>query len=85
MLSEPQSAVSRLQQFLALESAGGIVLGAATVLALILANSPLGAFYTRFLDLPLGVQVGNLLIKKPLLLWVNDGLMAIFLCSSALR
>ena len=78
MLSEPQSAVSRLQQFLALESAGGIVLGAAAVLALILANSPLGTFYTRFLDIPLGVQAGSLLIKKPLLLWVNDGLMAIF-------
>ena len=78
MLSERQSAGSRLQQFLALESAGGIVLGAAALLALILANSPLGTFYTRFLDLPLGVQVGSLLIKKPLLLWVNDGLMAIF-------
>lgn len=78
MLSERQSAGSRLQQFLALESAGGIVLGAAAVLALILANSPLGPFYTRFLDIPLGVQAGSLLIKKPLLLWVNDGLMAIF-------
>jgi NhaA family Na+:H+ antiporter len=78
MLSERQTTVSRLQQFLALESAGGIVLGGAALLALILANSPLGPFYTRFLDIPLGVQAGGLLIKKPLLLWVNDGLMAIF-------
>jgi Na+:H+ antiporter, NhaA family len=70
--------VSRLQQFMALESAGGIVLGGAALLALMLANSPLGPLYTRVLDIPLGVQVGILLIKKPLLLWVNDGLMAIF-------
>jgi len=70
--------VSRLQQFLALESAGGIVLCAAAVLALILANSPLGPLYTLLLDIPLAVQIDDLLLKKPLLLWVNDGLMAVF-------
>ena len=68
----------RLQQFLALESAGGIVLGAAAVVALILANSPFGSLYARFLDLPMAVQVGGFLLKKPLLLWINDGLMAVF-------
>jgi NhaA family Na+:H+ antiporter len=78
MLSQRQQTGSRLQQFLALESAGGIVLGGAALLALILANSPLGPLYTRLLDIPLGVQLGALLIKKPLLLWVNDGLMAVF-------
>lgn len=78
MFSARQTTVSRLQQFMALESAGGIVLGGAALLALMLANSPLGLLYTRVLDIPLGVQVGILLIKKPLLLWVNDGLMAIF-------
>jgi Na+:H+ antiporter, NhaA family len=72
------SAASRLQQFLALESAGGIVLGAAALVALALANSPLGVHYARLLDLPLGVTAGSLVLKKPLLLWVNDGLMAIF-------
>lgn len=78
MLGGRQSAVSRLQQFLALEAAGGIVLGAAAILALIWANSALGLFYTRLLDTPLAIQIGSLLIKKPLLLWVNDGLMAVF-------
>jgi Na+:H+ antiporter, NhaA family len=73
-----QSAASRLQQFLALESAGGIVLGAAAAVALIWANSPLGPLYTRLLDVPLAVQIGGFVLKKPLLLWVNDGLMAIF-------
>jgi Na+:H+ antiporter, NhaA family len=78
MLGQGPPTLSRLQQFLALESAGGIVLGGAAVLALILANSPLGPLYTRFLDIPLGIQAGSLLIKKPLLLWINDGLMAVF-------
>jgi NhaA family Na+:H+ antiporter len=43
-----------------------------------LANSPLETFYIQFLDLPLAIQIGGLAIAKPLLLWVNDGLMAIF-------
>jgi len=73
-----RSALLRLQQFLALESAGGIVLGAAAVVALILANSPLGSLYTGLLDLPMAVQVGGFLLNKPLLLWINDGLMAVF-------
>jgi NhaA family Na+:H+ antiporter len=47
-------------------------------LALIMANSALGPYYTAFLDTPVGVQIGALEIAKPLLLWVNDGLMAIF-------
>jgi NhaA family Na+:H+ antiporter len=70
--------VSRLQQFLKLESAGGIVLCAAAAIALALANSPLETLYTQLLDLPLAIQIGSLAIAKPLLLWVNDGLMAVF-------
>ena len=74
----PPSALSRLQQFLKLEAAGGIALCAAAVLALALANSPLGPLYTRLLDVPLGFQLDGLGLQKPLLLWVNDGLMAVF-------
>ncbi|MBV8133067.1 MAG: Na+/H+ antiporter NhaA [Alphaproteobacteria bacterium] len=70
--------MSSVQQFLKLESAGGIVLCAAAAIALVLANSPLEAYYAKLLDLPVTVQVGGLAIAKPLLLWVNDGLMAIF-------
>ena len=66
------------QQFLKLESAGGVVLCAAAAMALMLANSPLETFYIRLLDLPLAIQIGGLAIAKPLLLWVNDGLMAVF-------
>lgn len=78
MLRRPPSPLSLLQQFLKLEAAGGIALCAAAALALILANSPLGALYTRLLDIPLAVQIDGLVIKKPLLLWVDDGLMAVF-------
>lgn len=78
MPNGPQSAPSRLQQFLKLESAGGITLCAAAAIALVLANSPWGAIYTRLLDIPLAFQIGGLAVKKPLLLWVDDGLMAVF-------
>jgi NhaA family Na+:H+ antiporter len=54
------------------------VLCAAAATALALANSPLEAYYAKLLDLPVAVEVGGLTIAKPLLLWVNDGLMAIF-------
>ena len=61
-----------------MESAGGLVLMAAAVLALIAANSPLAAYYDLFIDTPVEVRIGRLEIAKPLLLWVNDGLMAVF-------
>ena len=70
--------VSMIREFLKLEAAGGVLLVFAAALALVLANSPLGAFYTAFLDTPVAVRVGALEIAKPLLLWINDGLMAVF-------
>jgi len=67
-----------MQRFLKQEAAGGILLVLFAVLAIAAANSPLYALYRRLLEMPLEVQVGSLEIAKPLLLWVNDGLMAIF-------
>ncbi len=67
-----------LHDFLRLEAAGGLTLMAAAVVALIVANSPLSRFYIAFLELPLEVRVGTFGIAKPLLLWINDGLMAVF-------
>ncbi|MBW8190111.1 Na+/H+ antiporter NhaA [Neiella marina] len=69
---------SNIMNFLKLESAGGIILVIATVLALIVANSPLAGLREGFLAMPLAIQIGHLDISKPLLLWINDGLMAIF-------
>ena len=67
-----------IQEFLKQESAGGILLMIAAVLAVILANSPLSSWYDLLLDTPVAVQIGTLNIAKPLLLWINDGLMAVF-------
>ena len=64
--------------FLQHQAAGGIILLAAAVAALIVSNSPLNWLYDVFLSVPVGVRAGALEIQKPLLLWINDGLMAIF-------
>ena len=65
-----------MQKFLARDWAPGIVLTAAAVLALLIANSGLKHLYEQALALPLGFEVLHL--RKPLLLWVNDALMAVF-------
>ncbi len=70
--------IATLREFLRLEAAAGIVLVVSAALALVMANSALAPFYRVFLDVPVVVQVGALKLAKPLLLWINDGLMAIF-------
>jgi len=60
------------------DAAGGVILVIAALLAMIMANSPADAFYNGVLNLPVAVQFGTFEIAKPLLLWINDGLMAIF-------
>ncbi len=70
--------IGTIREFLKLEAAGGILLLVAAVLALVLANSPAAHFYQGFLSLPASVELGNLRIAKPLVLWINDGLMAVF-------
>lgn len=67
-----------LRNFLKLEAAGGIVLVIAAGLAMIAANSPLSGTYDLLIELPVEIRVGPLQIAKPLLLWINDGLMAVF-------
>jgi len=69
---------SFLSSFLRLESAGGIILIFAALLAIILANSPLQSYYALLINTPVEVKVGALEIAKPLLLWINDGLMVVF-------
>ena len=67
-----------LKDFIKKESSAGILLIIVTVLALFLQNSFLSEFYTKFLYTHVEIRFGDLQIAKPLLLWVNDGLMAIF-------
>lgn len=70
--------VSKIQDFLRLESSAGIILMLAAAFAIFINNSQLSAFYGNFLTTPMAIQVGSLAIDKPLLLWINDGLMAVF-------
>ena len=69
---------STFTRFFQLEAASGLLLIAAAVLALIINNSPLSWLYNGLLDTPVVAQIGALKIAKPLLLWINDGLMALF-------
>ena len=76
--STPPVVLTAVRDFMKLESASGILLLAAAVLAMIVANSPLAALYDSLLDTIVAIQVGALSINKPLLLWINDGFMAVF-------
>lgn len=69
---------STIRNFLQQESAGGILLMFAAVLAIIVANSPLEPWYQLLLEVPVEFRVGALEVAKPLILWINDGLMAVF-------
>ncbi len=69
---------SFIRSFLKLESASGILLIIATILALIFANTGLNTYYSLLLTTPVEIRIGELLVAKPLLLWINDGLMAVF-------
>ena len=67
-----------IKKFLKLEAASGIILIMAAMLAMSLANSGLAGSYQAFLDTQVQVRIAALDINKPLLLWINDGFMAVF-------
>jgi|TARA_B110000879_G_C11175549_1_gene515804 NhaA family Na+:H+ antiporter len=71
-------AITTIQNFLKKESASGIILMFAAICAMALANSPWSTWYDLLLDVPVVVAIGSFEIAKPLLLWINDGLMALF-------
>ena len=67
-----------LKDFLRLEAAGGILLFATALLGLAAANSAFSGWYGALLDTTVAIQIGALTISKPFILWINDGLMAVF-------
>ena len=71
-------AFKALRKFIQLEASAGILLVVATALALLVSNSPLRALYEMVLQTPVSIAVGSFAIDKPVILWINDGLMAIF-------
>ncbi|MCK5814033.1 MAG: Na+/H+ antiporter NhaA, partial [Cocleimonas sp.] len=70
--------ITKLNILLKKDSSAGILLIFVTIIALILQNSGLSEIYTGFLHTHVEIRFGELQIAKPLLLWVNDGLMAVF-------
>lgn len=70
--------LSFINKFIKVEAASGVILVMAAILALVISNSFLGPYYRAFLEIPIAINVGAVGLAKPLLLWINDGLMAIF-------
>ncbi len=70
--------LEKIQNFLKLEAASGILLFFFALLAMTFANSPLSVHYFEFLDIPIKIQVSEFALDKNLLHWVNDGFMAVF-------
>ena len=66
------------KDFFASSNAGGIMLFLCVILSMIIANSPLAAALQNLLDLPLGIETESIHLKYSVLLWINDGLMAVF-------
>jgi len=75
---KPILIIRSVKEFLKLEASGGLVLMVTAAWALVVANTPLQVLYTWYLNIPISIQIGDLIIAKPALLWINDGLMAVF-------
>ena len=72
------SPLDAIREFLKLESASGILLVAAGAVAMLAANTALSGWYESLLQVPFKIQLGEFKLDKPILLWINDLLMAIF-------
>ena len=72
------ASLTAIREFLKLESASGILLVFAGALAMVAANTMLAGWYEALLSTPFKIQVGEFKLDKPLVVWVNDLLMAIF-------
>ena len=72
--------ISSIRRFIASESAGGVVLALAAVVALVVSNSSLAPLYRQFVEMRGELRIAGdwLVLAKPLLLWVNDLWMAVF-------
>lgn len=70
--------VDPLKRFMLIEAADGGILLLAALVALVTANSPYGSSYIAFWQRDFGFLVGDIVVRMPLQLWINDGLMAVF-------
>jgi Na+:H+ antiporter, NhaA family len=69
---------SFIEEFFHMETSGGILLFLSALLAIVCANTFVASYYELLLSTPVEIRIGGLEIAKPLLLWINDGLMAVF-------
>lgn len=67
-----------MRSFIRLESSGGLILFIAALLAVLVDNSPFTHYYQTFFHTPIKISLAHLSLEKPLLQWINDGLMSIF-------
>lgn len=75
---EKNTFLSPIQKFIKAESFSGVLLFVSMVLALVLSNSPIREYFSAIWDYKFGITSDNFELVKPLILWINDGLMAIF-------
>ena len=73
-----EKALSRIQAFMKLEASAGLILMGIALMAMLAANTGFAPIYDGFLNTNVRVGIGGFEISKPALLWINDGLMAIF-------
>jgi NhaA family Na+:H+ antiporter len=66
------------RNFIKKSTSGAILLLCSAVLALLIANSGFNEPFKALLDTPIAFSIGSLMVNKPLILWINDGLMSIF-------
>jgi len=76
--NQPLVPLTAIREFLKLESASGILLVIAGALAMVAANTVLAPWYDALLSTPFKIQLGDFKLDKPLVIWINDLLMAIF-------
>lgn len=77
--------MNRIEQWAAQNSNGGLLLLFTLIAALLVANSPYYYIYDVILDMPIQIWLGSFGLAKPTLLWINEGLMAIFFMQLALE
>ncbi|MES3016876.1 MAG: Na+/H+ antiporter NhaA [Bacteroidota bacterium] len=70
--------INSFKDFFSSKSAGGVILLCCVVISMVIANSGAGDWFSQLLSTELGRDFGNIKLRYPVLLWINDGLMAIF-------
>ncbi len=77
-MNKNKNLIAHITGFFKLQASGGILLVISALLAVAVANSPFSTYYSQLIDTPFEIRFGSFQLAKPMLLWVNDGLMAIF-------